>query len=182
MARGMWSSQGKVWVFLALAVLPFSARAISEEHFFKDLEVEGELSDGGVFTGKLTVTRLGYDELKGLTVDGFLEGKVRKANGRGLGNVKQSVKGIRASLKERASSTPTKKAVCDLVTFDIGTIQLGRLGQGLDLSPLQLDLSAVSGGSNLLGNMLCGVAGLLDPLGTRDDLLFLLEMVNETIG
>lgn len=182
MARRMWSSEGKMWVFLVLAMLPFSARAINEEHFLRDLEVEGRLSDGGVFTGKLTVTRMGYDELLGLTVDGVLQGRVKKANGRVIQSVKQAVKGIRTSLQARASAAPSKKAVCELMTLDIGTLPLGRLGQGLDLSPLVFDLSAASEGSNLLGSMLCGVAGLLHPLGRRDDLLFLLEMVNETLG
>lgn len=62
------------------------------------------------------------------------------------------------------------------------------MGLALDVAPISLDLTAVSGPGNLLGNLLCAVAGLLDPLGFLDTLLgtlanltALLEAINGLI-
>jgi hypothetical protein len=184
MGRHVWTSALKLCVFLVLALLPLSADAANEKHFLKNLRVQGTLSDGGVFNGKFTVTRFGYDEAKGLTVDGFLHGTVSTATGQVVEDFEQSVTGVPATLNESAT-----EATCDILNLDIGAINLNLLGLVLDLSPISLDLTAVSGAGNLLGNLLCAVAGLLDPLGfldillgTLEDLLGLLEAINSIIG
>lgn len=81
------------------------------------------------------------------------------------------------------------QAVCDILHLDIGPISLDLLGLQLDLSQIVLDLTAVSGSGNLLGNLLCAVAGLLDPLGTLTDitnflgaLTALLQQLNTLLG
>jgi hypothetical protein len=62
------------------------------------------------------------------------------------------------------------------------------LGLVVDLAPVHLDITAVSGAGNLLGNLLCAVVGLLDPGGFLGDLLNLdllldiLRQINEIIG
>jgi hypothetical protein len=175
---------------LVLALLPLSASAANEKQFLKNLRVEGVLSDGGTFKGKFTVTRFGYDETKGLIVDGFLHGTVTKATGEVLEDFEQSVTGVPATLNEAtAASGVSTAAVCDILNLDIGAIDLNLLGLALDVAPISLDLTAVSGAGNLLGNLLCAVAGLLDPLGFLDTLLgtlanltALLEAINGLIG
>ncbi|HEV8230623.1 MAG TPA: hypothetical protein VGQ86_11755 [Candidatus Limnocylindria bacterium] len=57
-----------------------------------------------------------------------------------------------------ASATGT----CDILTLDIGAIHLDLLGLVVDLSPIHLSITAQSGSGNLLGNLLCAVAHLLD--------------------
>jgi len=53
---------------------------------------------------------------------------------------------------------------CDLLTLLIpGGIFLDLLGLQLIIAPIAILLNAVSGQGNLLGNLLCAVAGLLDP-------------------
>ncbi len=54
------------------------------------------------------------------------------------------------------------QAECQILFLDIGPIFLDLLGLELDLSPITLDLTAVRGPGNLLGNLLCGLAGILD--------------------
>jgi hypothetical protein len=54
---------------------------------------------------------------------------------------------------------------CNLLTLDIGAIHLDLLGLVLDTNPIHLALTAQSGPGNLLGNLLCAVAGLLDGSG-----------------
>jgi hypothetical protein len=56
----------------------------------------------------------------------------------------------------------TSGASCDILFLDIGPISLDLLGLTLDLSRITLDINAVPGAGNLLGNLLCAVAGLLD--------------------
>jgi hypothetical protein len=46
--------------------------------------------------------------------------------------------------------------------LDIGPISLDLLGLKIDLSRIILDITAERGAGNLLGNLLCAVAGLLD--------------------
>jgi hypothetical protein len=63
------------------------------------------------------------------------------------------------------------------------------LGLQVDLSEIILDITAVGGAGNLLGNLLCAVAGLLDPgsglLNFLEDLLDLLDLlgqINDLLG
>jgi len=58
---------------------------------------------------------------------------------------------------------------CDILTPDVGPIFLDLLGLQVDIAPISIDITAVPGAGNLLGNLLCAVAGLLDgpsPLAT----------------
>ena len=54
------------------------------------------------------------------------------------------------------------ETTCDILHLDIGPISLDLLGLKVDLSRIVLDITAESGAGNLLGNLLCAVAGLLD--------------------
>lgn len=51
---------------------------------------------------------------------------------------------------------------CQILFLDIGPIFLDLLGLQVDLSQITLDITAVAGAGNLLGNLLCALAGLLD--------------------
>jgi hypothetical protein len=52
---------------------------------------------------------------------------------------------------------------CPILELNIGAIHLDLLGLVVDLSPIDLTIVAQPGSGNLLGNLLCAVAGLLDP-------------------
>ncbi|WP_331234966.1 hypothetical protein [Natronorarus salvus] len=51
---------------------------------------------------------------------------------------------------------------CPILTLDVGPIFLDLLGLQVDLSRIELDITAVAGEGNLLGNLLCAVANLLN--------------------
>jgi hypothetical protein len=58
------------------------------------------------------------------------------------------------------------QATCDILHVDIGPISIDLLGLQIDLSRIVLDITAQAGAGNLLGNLLCAVANLLnDPTG-----------------
>jgi len=54
------------------------------------------------------------------------------------------------------------QATCDILHLDLGPLNLDILGLQIDLSRIVLDITAEPGAGNLLGNLLCAVAGLLD--------------------
>jgi hypothetical protein len=56
-------------------------------------------------------------------------------------------------------------AGCTILTLDLGPLHLDLLGLVIDLAPINLDITAVPGAGNLLGNLLCAIAGLLDGPG-----------------
>jgi hypothetical protein len=68
------------------------------------------------------------------------------------------------------------QAACEILHLDIGPISLDLLGLQVDLSRVVLDITAQPGPGNLLGNLLCAVAGLLDP-GNLGNLAKLLNQI-----
>lgn len=74
-------------------------------------------------------------------------------------------------------------AGCQILFLDLGPIFLDLLGLQVDLSQIVLDVTAVPGAGNLLGNLLCAVAGLLDsPGNTTNAIANLLNRVLSILG
>ena len=53
-------------------------------------------------------------------------------------------------------------ASCDILNLVLGPLDLNLLGLEVHLNQVVLDILATTGAGNLLGNLLCAVAGLLD--------------------
>jgi hypothetical protein len=71
---------------------------------------------------------------------------------------------------------------CSILTLDLGPLHLDLLGLVVDLAPVHLDITAVPGAGNLLGNLLCAVAGLLDHNGSLTGLAALLNRLLTGLG
>jgi hypothetical protein len=61
----------------------------------------------------------------------------------------------------------TAAAACPILNLDLGPLDLNLLGlvvqlDNCDAGPVEVDITAVPGPGNLLGNLLCGIAGILD--------------------
>jgi hypothetical protein len=54
---------------------------------------------------------------------------------------------------------------CSILSLDLGPINLNLLGLVVRTNQIQLRIDAVQGPGNLLGNLLCGITGLLNPSG-----------------
>jgi hypothetical protein len=52
---------------------------------------------------------------------------------------------------------------CSILALDLGPINLPVLGLVVRTNQIQLRIDAVQGPGNLLGNLLCGITGILDP-------------------
>jgi hypothetical protein len=65
-----------------------------------------------------------------------------------------------------ASSPKTAAAAsCDILNLVLGPLDLNLLGLHVHLNKIVLHINAIPGAGNLLGNLLCAVAGLLDQTG-----------------
>ncbi|MGI8317161.1 hypothetical protein [Halobacillus mangrovi] len=185
-----------------LFLTPFSALAASSttgSKILKNLNVTGTLEDGGTFDGKVTIDNLSYDEEEGLLMSGVVKGEAVSADGTTT-DVKETFEDVPATLNEGAEGSASQAASlnqvsqaqseCDLLNLDLGPIFLDLLGLQLDLSEINLDLTAVPGPGNLLGNLLCQVAGLLDSNGLLSGVLdgvtglldSLLGQINSLLG
>lgn len=51
---------------------------------------------------------------------------------------------------------------CPILHLELGPLDLNLLGLRVQLNQVVLDITALPGPGNLLGNLLCAVAGLLD--------------------
>lgn len=72
---------------------------------------------------------------------------------------------------------------CSILNLDLGPLNLDLLGLVIDLAPVSLDITAVPGAGNLLGNLLCVVAGLLDgPGGALGGIAALLNRLLTGLG
>ena len=78
--------------------------------------------------------------------------------------------------------TALADASCTILTLNIGAIHLDLLGLVVDLAPVNLDITAVPGAGNLLGNLLCSVAHLLDNGGPLQGIAALLNRLLTGLG
>ena len=82
----------------------------------------------------------------------------------------QTVTGVSSSQAAAARHQPghgNAPADCDILNLVLGPVDLNLLGLDVELDdceggPVTLDITAVPGEGNLLGNLLCALAGLLD--------------------
>jgi hypothetical protein len=70
---------------------------------------------------------------------------------------------------------------CRILDLVLGPLHLDLLGLVVDLNQVNLDITAVPGPGNLLGNLLCAVAGLLDG-GSGGAAANLLDVLNRILG
>lgn len=129
------------------------------------------VSGTGGFVGTLTLT--GVNVVNGvLTATGTLAGNVFGPTGSVLGAVNQTV-----------TAPVSVSGSCQILALTLGPLHLDLLGLTLDLNQVVLNITAVPGAGNLLGNLLCDVANLLNGGGPLSNLLnSLAGLLNQIIG
>ncbi len=72
---------------------------------------------------------------------------------------------------------------CDILQLTLGPLHLDLLGLVIDLNQVNLDITAQAGPGNLLGNLLCAVANLLNGTGgTGGGLTAITNLLNQILG
>jgi hypothetical protein len=104
--------------------------------------------------------------------DGTFKGKVGKKKVT-KENVRLPATVANASGTAKASQIPPLPLpplpagnACSILALDLGPINLNLLGLVVRTNQIQLRIDAVQGPGNLLGNLLCGITGILNPAGT----------------
>ena len=120
------------------------------------LPVTGTLEDGGTFEGTISNLTASVNDAGDLVVSGVLNGTATTADGTVTQITDQAF---------TTTATLTQGGSCQILFLDLGPIFLDLLGLQVDLSEITLDITAVPGAGNLLGNLLCAIAGLLDNTG-----------------
>jgi hypothetical protein len=71
---------------------------------------------------------------------------------------------------------------CQILDLTLGPLDLNLLGLVVHLDTVHLNITAQRGPGNLLGNLLCAVAGLLDANGGTNSLTMLLNSLLSGLG
>ncbi|HEU4338141.1 MAG TPA: hypothetical protein VFR45_12560 [Nocardioides sp.] len=145
-------------------------------------EVFGKTSNGDKVTGSFTPIRV-IQRDGVMYVKGFLEGVVKDS---GPDTKFSGVKNIPIK-KINGSSlvdgrVAANAAACDILNLVLGPLDLNILGLRIQLNRVVLDITAVPGAGNLLGNLLCAVAGLLDGTPLAGLLGQLQALLNQILG
>ena len=103
---------------------------------------------GQTFTGTLSITRFTTNSAGQLLANGVLTGTTS-----GGQTINQVVSNIPVVFDPQR---------CTILHLEVGPIFLNLLGLQLTTNEIVIDLTAVAGPGNLLGNLLCAIAHLLD--------------------
>lgn len=105
---------------------------------------------GGTFAGTFTLQRFA-NQAGQVVALGVLSGTLTAADGT-----------VTSVVKNVALPAAVTDSTCQILHLDLGPLSLDILGLQVNLSRVVLDITAQSGAGNLLGNLLCGVANLLN--------------------
>ena len=149
--------------------------------------ITGTTDDGRKVKGSFTSSE--FSAVDGaLMVTGTLEGKIL-----GKGAPESFEEEITTPVEDVVAGAPSggqAVAACDILNLVLGPLDLNLLGLEVHLDTVVLDIVAQPGPGNLLGNLLCAVAGLLDDAGgfggviggLLNDLIGLLEDILGQLG
>ena len=146
--------------------------------------IRGSTDDGRRVTGSFVPLR--FVKKNGhLKVRGLLQGVVHNEdNSTSTFGVMRTmrVKSVNGeSLSKADAGAMSASAPCDILHLVLGPLDLNLLGLQINLNRVVLDIVAIPGPGNLLGNLLCAVAGLLD--GGLDGLLGrIVRLLNRILG
>jgi hypothetical protein len=129
--------------------------------------VHGVAEDGSEFNGTFQLRRFrerggtlyAVGRLQGVLGTGFVNQGNVALPVTGATNEAPGMSGLVSGLRQQPEPTP---GACDILTLALGPLDLDILGLRVALDEVNLLIEAIPGAGNLLGNLLCGIAGLLD--------------------
>jgi len=125
----------------------------------------------GTFTGTFTLDQV-VSQGGNLVAVGTVTGTLTDL----VGNVIGSVTDLPVQVPLTATAT------CDILHLELGPLDLDLLGLVIHLDKVVLDIDAQSAPGNLLGNLLCAVAHLLDSNASGNALANLLNRILGLLG
>jgi hypothetical protein len=143
--------------------------------------VHGTFGRNGTVTGTFTPRR--FENSGGrLWAVGRLDATLTRGNGEVVGD--DTKFGVRLPVR-RAEGEPVGRLVaqqpepgdCQILNLVLGPLDLNLLGLKVHLNRVVLNIFATPGPGNLLGNLLCAIAGLLDEGGLLTEVRRILNAV-----
>jgi len=185
-----------------------TANAEPVKNKFKDIPVTGSVDGGGTFVGTLDITHFEAEGDQQLSAHGKLSGVLKDLpNGqtREVRNqaVKLPVKSINGTplpqkgkgaalnsddpaadllAKVDGASQEALQQTCAILNLDLAPLDLQLLGLHVHLNEVLLLIEAIGGPGNLLGNLLCAVANLLNGGIVAGLLGQIADLLNQIIG
>jgi hypothetical protein len=158
----------------SVSILQAAAPSIAQAQSpFKNIPVTGTIANGGgTFTGTLDVVRFANQNGQVVAV-GRLSGTLTDA----LGNVIGTVTGVLVNLLVSVGNT-----TCEILDLELGPLDLNLLGLMVHLDRINLEITAQQGPGNLLGNLLCAIANLLNDGNPLTDIVGLLNRIIRLLG
>ena len=154
------SRQHTALALVALLLFPMAAvPALAQQGGGSGLTIPiaGTFTDalGGVgqFTGTFDLQRFAVVNGQ-LVAVGTLTGTLTDSAGTVLGSIVRTITMLLDSAATQAS--------CEILHLELGPLDLNLLGLQVSLNQIVLDITAVPGAGNLLGNLLCAIANLLN--------------------
>jgi hypothetical protein len=150
--------------------------------------VDGTVSNGTAFVGSFTINRFavqGTDVVALGTLVGTMtvEDKPVTVVTPVAMKLDRTASGGRSNAAAAAAPIGIAQVAgeCDILHLVLGPLDLDLLGLSVNLNQVILDIVAVTGAGNLLGNLLCAVVGLLDGVGTGV-LNQIAQLLNQILG
>lgn len=143
----------------------------------KTVNITGTANGAQVFTGTFTVTRFTHKGNQ-LLAEGTLKGTLTKPS---------SGDAHHAAVPQEINQQVTMpariaKGTCEILSLQLGPLDLDLLGLRVQLSQVNLDITAEPGSGNLLGNLLCAVAKLLDGPGVANAIGRIVNLLNQILN
>jgi hypothetical protein len=132
--------------------------------------VTGTTPAGGAVAGTFEITRFATQG-GNLVAVGTFTGAITDATGATVASGTQAL-----TLPVAVTGT------CAILHLTLGPLDLNLLGLVVHLNQVVLNIDAQSGPGNLLGNLLCAVAGLLDGAGPLGAITALLNRILAILG
>ena len=165
-------SLGLILALISMTLLPSIGSAAASPQSQPGLQIPITFtSANGAFTGVFTLSRF-VTQNGQLAAVGTLTGTVTNATGQTVGAVARNL----------TLSLINISATCDILHLELGPLDLNLLGLVVHLDKIVLDIDAQSGPGNLLGNLLCAVANLLNSGGPLSQVVNLLNQILGILG
>ena len=160
----------------AMVLVPHQQAEAQDPPPITEIPITGTFEDAlggvGTFEGVFTLDRFARQG-GGIVAVGTLTGTATDSAGTLIGSVTDLP--IRLPLFDATGT-------CDILHLELGPLDLDLLGLVVHLDQVVLDIDAESGPGNLLGNLLCAVAGLLDGGASNNALVRLLNQILGLLG
>jgi hypothetical protein len=158
----------------AAGVQAVRAAALSATSVFDQAKytssIAGTTADGRTVTGRFVPGKAFVNGAGDMIVQGHVFTRIHNRNGTSVVRDKSGVQLPVISTDPATNATAASRAAaaavgCEVLDLVLGPLDLNLLGLVVHLDTVHLNITAVPGAGNLLGNLLCAVAGLLDGTG-----------------